>query len=538
MSKRFPKKDRKLSRPPIDRINVKSIVDFPKDENNTPEKNKQTPTPRDVFNNYLESTSVHGLQYFGKIDIKVGTAGKILWTCTILICFICLSLMVVQFLQRYNQNPTNTYIKTFEAPIYKIPFPAVTVCPVAPISMKKRLAILENAFLPKNVSREFLLNLLKYGHHIMNPYTEKNVEYFGKLETFLEANKWKIPDFLKILTPCEEMFESCWWSAERINCVKSMKTARSAYGLCCSFNYYLEEGHPKPKLLSSASFGRWSGLKLVISNEMLTNEDNTNDFMRITYNNNIMILIHHSMDFPGFTSNTYIVRADDELEIAVKPTAILKPEGLYHRNKDNQLTPVCIADKANPLEYMPVYRHENCYTNCKAKMMYKFCGCLPFIFDPIAEFYNIPHCKLDGLQCIQQKLGQITAAKDIKNKNVTCSCGNPCFDVLYDGLPNTISMMKANFSKTRTEGTAIVRVYMYSQVYQILETLPAADMTYLLASIGGIFSLFLGCSFLSLVEIVYFLYLFCRAVYLHGRTESRTREISDGSFTHRRRHVY
>ncbi|CAK9802738.1 Sodium channel protein Nach (Fragment) [Anthophora quadrimaculata] len=289
--------------------------------------------------------------------------------------------------------------------------------------------------------------------------------------------------------------------------------------------------------MSSASFGQWSGLKLVISNEVLTSEDNIHDFMRITYNNNIMILLHHSMDFPGFTTNTYIVRADDELEIAIKPTAILKPEGLYHRNKDNQLAPVCIADKANPLEYTPVYRNSNCYMNCRAKLMYKLCGCLPFIFEPIAEFYNIPHCKLDGLQCIQQNLDQIGFVKDIKNKNFTCSCGNPCVDVSYDGLPNTISLMKANFSKTRTEGTAIVRVYMYSQVYQILETLPAADMTYLLASIGGIFSLFLGCSFLSLVEIVYFLYLFCRAVYL-CRTKSRTREISDGSFTHRRCHVY
>ncbi|CAK9817075.1 Sodium channel protein Nach [Anthophora plagiata] len=241
MSKRFQRKDRKFTRPPIDRINVKSIADFPWDENNTSEKNKQIPTPRDVFNDYLESTSVHGLQYFGKIDMKVGTPGKILWACTILICFVCLSLMVIQFLYRYNQNPTNTYIKTFEAPIYQVPFPAVTVCPVAPISMKKRLAILENAFLPKNVSREFLLNLLKYGHHIMNPYTVKNIEYLVKLESFLEANKWSMPDFLKILTPCEEIFESCWWSAERIDCAKSIKFARSVYGLCCSFNYYLEE---------------------------------------------------------------------------------------------------------------------------------------------------------------------------------------------------------------------------------------------------------------------------------------------------------
>ncbi|KOC70548.1 Sodium channel protein Nach [Habropoda laboriosa] len=241
MSEAFQRRNQKFSRQAAGRINVRSIVNLPRKENNFPEKSKKNPTPGDVLNDYLESTSVHGLQYFGKIGIKVGVPGKILWTCTILTCFVCLSLMVVQFLQRYNQNPTNTYIKTFEAPIYQAPFPAVTVCPISPISLKTSLAILENCFVPENVSREVLLHLLQYGHHMTHPYSVKSFEHFDVLKEFLNVNKWTVPDFLKILTPCANMFESCWWSAERIDCNKYMEATHSAYGMCCSFNYRLAE---------------------------------------------------------------------------------------------------------------------------------------------------------------------------------------------------------------------------------------------------------------------------------------------------------
>lgn len=84
-----------------------------------------------------------------------------------------LSLMVMQFLRRYNENPTNMYILTFDEPIFKAPFPAVTICPTMPIPMQKRLAILENAILPENVSREFALNILKYVYKLQKILQKK-----------------------------------------------------------------------------------------------------------------------------------------------------------------------------------------------------------------------------------------------------------------------------------------------------------------------------------------------------------------------------
>lgn len=68
-------------------INVKS--ELTKNVTNLPKKEEKIPTVREILETYLENTSVHGLQYFGKTNIKVGILGKILWTSTIFICFVC-----------------------------------------------------------------------------------------------------------------------------------------------------------------------------------------------------------------------------------------------------------------------------------------------------------------------------------------------------------------------------------------------------------------------------------------------------------------
>ncbi|KAK1126912.1 hypothetical protein K0M31_004533 [Melipona bicolor] len=547
----FLRSDRK----PSDAVNKISVInvksDLTKNVTNSPKKEKEIPTIREILETYLENTSVHGLQYFG------------------------LSLMVIQFLHRYNENPTNTYVKSFDQPIFEAPFPAVTICPFMPIPLKKSLAILENSVLPKNVSRELALEILtcvyqeykelsrhvrqneiiikiqySYGHIITAPYTTQKYKEMDKLKAFLDANKWSTAEFVKNLINCEDIFESCWWSMERIDCAKSIKPAYTSYGLCCSFNYFLENyvkspkqvsrlGQQTQKPLASADFGLWSGLKLVINKEVLTftSDDNIRNFTRFMNNNGIEVLIHHRMGFPGLNTNVYTVQANHELQIAVKPQYIKKPEGLQHRNKEKQLVPTCIAEHQNTLEYFSIYQYSNCYANCRIKAMIQICGCLPFIYDNIAESYNIPRCEIERLPCIKKNAKLIAIVKDIKNKNISCLCRTPCENIDYDEYPNLISLKKFSSSNT-SDKKAIVRVYMYSQSYEVLLTLSAADETYLLASVGGIFSLFLGCSFLSVVEIIYFIYLGCCAVFARKRLEAQTRQTTNECFINGRRRVY
>lgn len=102
MTKRFDEKNQDLlyfdrryddaiSKRPMGKVNVIDVKsDVIENSIDIVKKEDKVPTPRDVLNDYLESTSVHGLQYFGKTSVDVGFLGKILWTCTILISFVCI----------------------------------------------------------------------------------------------------------------------------------------------------------------------------------------------------------------------------------------------------------------------------------------------------------------------------------------------------------------------------------------------------------------------------------------------------------------
>lgn len=80
----------KLRRDAVNKISVINIKsDLTKNVTNSPKKEEKIPTVREILETYLENTSVHGLQYFGKTNIKVGIPGKILWASTIFICFVC-----------------------------------------------------------------------------------------------------------------------------------------------------------------------------------------------------------------------------------------------------------------------------------------------------------------------------------------------------------------------------------------------------------------------------------------------------------------
>lgn len=198
--------------------------------------------------------------------------------------------------------------------------------------------------------------------------------------------------------------------------------------------------------MGSADFGSESGLKVVINKEFQQQSDEEDSYnsMNFSMKNNGIVVIHDRMDFPGLSSNMYMLQTNHELKIAIKPELIHKPKGLRHRNKENQLVPLCIAEDQNTLEYFSIYGYSNCYANCRVKAMLRYCGCLPFIYDNVAEYNKIKRCELDRLRCIQRNAKKIRIVKNIQSKNVSCSCRTPCTYMNYDGFPNSIPLMKTS----------------------------------------------------------------------------------------------
>lgn len=48
-----------------------------------------------------------------------------------------------------------------------------------------------------------------------------------------------------LMTPCEELLQTCIWNSEIYNCSDLFETRLTDTGLCCTFNYPLETAERK-----------------------------------------------------------------------------------------------------------------------------------------------------------------------------------------------------------------------------------------------------------------------------------------------------
>ncbi|KAG5873441.1 hypothetical protein JTB14_024864 [Gonioctena quinquepunctata] len=104
--------------------------DLGKIENNANRSRKKFTVKgiRQYFKEYCESTSIHG---FGYLAERRTLFEKILWFLLISTSFSTCGYLISQIYNKYNQSPVIVSFATKESPIYTIPFPSVTFCPMS-----------------------------------------------------------------------------------------------------------------------------------------------------------------------------------------------------------------------------------------------------------------------------------------------------------------------------------------------------------------------------------------------------------------------
>uniref|UniRef100_A0A6E8VML3 Uncharacterized protein n=1 Tax=Anopheles coluzzii TaxID=1518534 RepID=A0A6E8VML3_ANOCL len=134
------------------------------------------------------------------------------------------------------------------------------------------------------------------------------------------------------------------------------------------------------------------------------------------------------------------------------------------------------------LPYFSVYTINLCRINCRIEAALHLCECVPF-------FYNIgkPSCTPAGLYCL---------GKQFKAWYKTnCTCQPLCESVSFkQALVKKTVLGQAN-SKLETQ-------IIYPRMQMKRDVL--FDISNLIVSLGGGTALFLGCSFISFVEVIFF----------------------------------
>ncbi|KAM3956870.1 pickpocket protein 11 [Aphomia sociella] len=139
-----------------------------------------------------------------------------------------------------------------------------------------------------------------------------------------------------------------------------------------------------------------------------------------------------------------------------------------------------------------VYSTNSCRLSCRSKLAMKLCGCRPFYY-----FYEEgPVCTPKGMWCLA-KIPHLL----INNNGVKCSCTAQCLDAVFKDI--------STYDQFWTSGQFMERGSVKYTI-QPPRSRYTREIVFhfqdLIVSFGGAAGLFLGASFISFVEILYFIF--------------------------------
>ncbi|XP_066598548.1 sodium channel protein Nach-like isoform X2 [Prorops nasuta] len=482
---------------------------------------------KNIWQEYTECSSIHGIKYLGHVPMRISIFGKFFWFFILIAGFFCVVLMVQKFWQRYQLIPFDTIIVSFNTPKTRIDFPAVTICPTIPppTAMREKMRK-QIEKVPADLTEGDVEFLIKHGADMSHPYVpfSKDMD-INKMQRLLAVNNLTLQQFIPLISrPCHRLFESCWFAKRKVNCSQIFHFSYSYKGLCCSFNYILEY-HLTLRSLSrnidwsvvqrSSLIGIDGGLTVIFKRDLFKSL-NAEDSLEHVFSNSVgcLVIIHPTVDYPSDEYPVYIVQANRETQLSMYSADVIK----------KTQNDIFLSDYARCLKYdsdlpfFPGYLNSNCYISCQLEASLEICGCIHYYYQPMAVYASKRVCDYVDIPCLTKNRDKIRqVAIDHRKLSFKCNCQNSCRVNQFTARANYImtenpeycsSPVYRSFKKDR----AILRVFWSSQDQNTIHSYPALDGLQLIASIGGIFSLFLGCSFLSIIEIFYFIGLLSRSL--------------------------
>ncbi|CAH1395974.1 unnamed protein product [Nezara viridula] len=214
-------------------------------------------------------------------------------------------------------------------------------------------------------------------------------------------------------------------------------------------------------------------------------------------NSDLQVFIHSPQEIPESASKWFLSAQKHYLALEFEALAIYSTENT--RELSVKQRKCRFLDESN-LETSPVYSYNMCRSECRMRLAFKLCSCVPYFYRNIGK-YRI--CDVAGMRCLSQYKERLIQLRDSVGNKHRCDCYPTCNEINY--IIQTDSsiewLLGTNFKYTLIK-------YPRSRLKRDI-VFGASD---LLVQFGGTVGLCLGCSILSIVEIFYFftlrLYLF------------------------------
>ncbi|XP_055527647.1 sodium channel protein Nach [Wyeomyia smithii] len=457
---------------------------------------------RETFYDYAKMTKVNGMYYLQR-NITSGIP-RLLWI-ALLATSLCLGIVLVFLLwKKYVDSPTRMTVAQ-EMGILQVPFPAVTICHPQSVMDYRAEKFVRKLKLPLGAKRATVIESLPaLGYFNEHQWSLPKIQNLQLIDNLLVMNNISVEEAIFMLgMTCKDLIVVCYWARKRFPCFGnhsflSWTNSTSHYGACCSFNYHpIVQKSMVPFAVNS--YGIHGGLS-VIGTGFPKAADGKSGAL---YSEGIMLMTHHPHDFAVEAAPLTLLGLGSEAFISVSPTDSRCSEQVMLLPQAQRS---CIIEKdfSTPIGN---YRQPTCMLECLRDEVHRKCGCHPYHLPSRSQIpggaKQIRKCSVEDSMCLIDNYYMF--------QRLRCECLPACSDVTYktssvvsDFAAHKFSMNKFYSETNLTESEFIFHVYLNNHLVPSNRRVVVVSWISLLANLGGVFSLCLGLSVLSLFEIFFY----------------------------------
>ncbi|XP_036675289.3 pickpocket protein 19 [Drosophila suzukii] len=291
--------------------------------------------------------------------------------------------VLIAFLWGTYTNEREALVTTMYHPMYpiwKVEFPAISVCSLNRISQRAawQYAHELSGKDPKHRNASHFYDQLKaFMYMYYDPTDLADIDNALRFQSFLDKFDTGEEDLffntrkrMHFLTPnCSDMFVSCRIAGRLFDCMDKFETTLTSHGYCCTFNY--DGRYVNKRDFRQRYFGPDMGLVLTLKS------DPRDNFYKINGHNG----------YPDPYSGGVAERVAETGFNTLLPVRAKIFETLPEARSMSPSVRKCLFENEMPWIFARHYTFSKCISACRAQSVVSLCECVPF---------SLPHRYIDG----------------------------------------------------------------------------------------------------------------------------------------------
>ncbi|XP_070504703.1 pickpocket protein 28-like [Chironomus tepperi] len=524
---------------------------------------------KQCLNTYASSATIHGVRYIIGSD-ESQKSFRIFWIIAFIFSIFGLGYYAYGVYMKWSIEP-DIGLTVRMRPMREIPFPAITIC--SPLFARDNMANFSRFYAEYTSTNGKILpyltpeeqNYLSANIQACTPTSASMIEKSCSKRTEKNISKLLRESSLKV----PELFAACRFKKNYIKCEKMLNRVLTNNGYCYTLNMQsyqtifnenvisgdfdsfkrekIAKSFDKENQLYNESFNdadgnltdanQWSldtgyttnddnvfPIRAIKINQLtvymkLTESDSTN--LCLSQGKGYKIIFHLPNEIPTPFHDEYFISFDYERMMTLTAKSFRNdPEMKKYAPESRR----CYFDGERNLKYFKSYTKAHCDYECMTNYTLKQCGCVKFSM-PRSD--DTPVCDLDKTKCYFKAMMEWPDKDDESQQGdgkmlMPCNCLPSCSDIKYsiklDKEAILDSAIRLAHLKNKTESNVYARMAIRFNDHSIdeQENYVAYKLQNFIADFGGLLGLFMGCSILSIVEVIFHC---IRACFKRGQIE-------------------